>query len=47
VIAKRPGDQLRTKANIDKARQLLNYNPKTTLLEAVTAQVAWFKANFL
>lgn len=47
VIAKRPGDQLRTKANIDKARQLLNYNPKTTLLEAVTAQVAWFKAHFL
>lgn len=47
VIAKRPGDQLRTKANIDKARTLLNYNPQTTLLEAVTAQVDWFKANFL
>lgn len=46
VIAKRPGDQLRTKANIDKARKLLNYNPQTTLLEAVKAQVEWFKANF-
>ncbi|GAA0747669.1 MULTISPECIES: NAD-dependent epimerase/dehydratase family protein [Gaetbulibacter] len=46
VIPKRPGDQLRTKANIDKARKLLNYNPQTTLLEAVKAQVEWFKANF-
>lgn len=46
IIAKRPGDQLRTKANIDKARKLLNYNPQTTLLEAVTKQVEWFKENF-
>ncbi|RIA10313.1 nucleoside-diphosphate-sugar epimerase [Flavobacteriaceae bacterium MAR_2010_72] len=46
IIPKRPGDQLRTKANIDKARKLLNYNPKTTLLQAVKHQVEWFKANF-
>lgn len=46
VIPKRAGDQLRTKANIDKARALLGYNPKTTLLEAVRQQVEWFKANF-
>ena len=46
VIPKRPGDQSRTKANIDKARSLLNYNPQTTLLEAVKKQVEWFKANF-
>jgi len=46
VIAKRAGDQLRTKANIDKARKLLNYNPQTTLLDAVKHQVAWFKENF-
>lgn len=46
VIAKRAGDQLRTKANIDKARKLLNYDPKTTLLEGVEAQVAWYKKNF-
>jgi len=46
VIPKRPGDQLRTKANIDKARKLLGYNPQTTLLEAVRHQVEWFKANF-
>lgn len=46
VIAKRAGDQLRTKADIDKARKLLNYNPQTTLLEGVKAQVEWYKANF-
>lgn len=46
VIPSRPGDQLRTKANIDKARTLLGYNPKTTLLEAVEKQVEWYKANF-
>jgi len=46
IVPKRPGDQLRTKANIDKAKRLLNYNPQTTLLEAVEKQVEWFKANF-
>jgi nucleoside-diphosphate-sugar epimerase len=46
VIPKRAGDQLRTKANIDKARKLLGYNPQTSLLEAVKHQVEWFKANF-
>ncbi|WP_338733287.1 NAD-dependent epimerase/dehydratase family protein [Mangrovimonas cancribranchiae] len=47
VKPKRPGDQWRTKANIDKARELLQYNPQTTLLEAVEKQVAWYKENFL
>lgn len=46
VIPKRAGDQLRTKANIDKARKLLGYNPQTTLLEAVKQQVDWYRANF-
>lgn len=46
VKPKRTGDQLRTKANIDKARKLLDYNPQTTLLESVAAQVKWFKQNF-
>jgi len=46
-VKARVGDQLRTKANIDKARKLLHYNPKTTLLEGVAAQVEWYKANFL
>ena len=39
----RPGDQSRTKANIDKARRILNYNPQTTLREGLEAQVAWFR----
>lgn len=47
IIPKRAGDQLRTKANIDKARKLLGYNPQTSLLDAVKYQVDWFKANFI
>ncbi len=43
----RPGDQSRTKANIDKARRILNYNPQTSLKEGLEAQVAWFKDNFM
>ena len=46
-VSARAGDQLRTKAIIDKARRLLNYNPQTTLLEGVEKQVAWYKVNFL
>ncbi|MBX2828011.1 MAG: GDP-mannose 4,6-dehydratase [Flavobacteriaceae bacterium] len=42
----RPGDQSRTKANIDKARKLLNYNPTTGLREGLEAQVDWFRKNF-
>ncbi|HLW32800.1 MAG TPA: NAD-dependent epimerase/dehydratase family protein [Aequorivita sp.] len=42
----RAGDQSRTKANIDKARELLNYNPTTSLKEGLEQQLAWFKANF-
>ncbi|MDC8006252.1 GDP-mannose 4,6-dehydratase [Aureisphaera galaxeae] len=42
----RPGDQSRTKANIDKARKLLNYNPTTGLREGLEAQVEWFRKNF-
>ena len=43
TVPKRAGDQWRTKANIDKARQLLGYNPQTTLKESVRYQVDWFK----
>ena len=46
IVDKRAGDQFRTKANIDKAKKLLNYNPQTTLLESVKHQVKWYKANF-
>ena len=47
IIPKRPGDQFRTKAIIDKARRLLDYNPKTNLLDAVKYQVEWYKTEFL
>ena len=43
IKPKRPGDQLRTCANIDKARRLLGYNPKTRLEEGLAAEVRWFK----
>lgn len=47
VIDKRPGDQWRTNANIDKAKRLLNYNPTTGLKEGLEKQIAWYKEKFL
>ena len=47
VIPKRAGDQLRTKANIDKAKKLLNYNPRTSLIDSVRSQVKWYKETIL
>lgn len=47
VVAKRPGDQFRTLANIQKAKKLLNYNPKTSLREGLQLQITWYKENFL
>ena len=46
-MPKRPGDQFRTRANINKAKKLLGYNPQTKLLESVQCQVEWYKKNFL
>jgi nucleoside-diphosphate-sugar epimerase len=45
-IRARPGEQSRSFEYIDKARRLLDYNPQTTLLEGVKAQVEWFKESF-
>jgi UDP-glucuronate 4-epimerase len=47
AVNARVGDQLRTKAVIDKARKLLGYNPKTSLYEGLKAQVQWYQDNFL
>lgn len=47
LVEARVGDQLRTKAVIDKARKLLDYNPKTSLFEGLKAQVEWYQNNFL
>jgi len=38
----RPGDQLKTHANIGKARRLLDYNPSTSLRDGVAEMVQWY-----
>lgn len=40
---KRAGDQLRTIANIQKARRLLNYNPQITPREGLVNEIEWYK----
>jgi UDP-glucuronate 4-epimerase len=47
IVEARTGDQLRTKAVINKARKLLGYNPKTSLYDGLKAQVQWYQDNFL
>ncbi len=39
----RPGDQKHTAADISRARQELNYQPTTPVVEGLRAQVAWQK----
>lgn len=43
-LPRRPGDQLRTRANIDKARRLLGYEPATSLEEGLRAEIAWIES---
>jgi nucleoside-diphosphate-sugar epimerase len=38
----RPGDQLETRATINKARRILGYNPITTPEEGLKKEVDWF-----
>jgi UDP-glucuronate 4-epimerase len=47
VRPKRAGDQLRTQANIEKARRILGYDPTTGPREGLEAQVAWYRQNVL
>ena len=42
IKPKRPGDQLRTQANIDKARKLLGYAPTTTVRDGLERVVEWY-----
>ncbi len=42
IKPKRPGDQLHTKANINKARRILGYEPHTGLEEALRSQISWY-----
>ena len=44
---KRPGDQLKTHANIEKARRVLGYNPTTSMREGLQNEVAWYRENVL
>ena len=46
IIPARPGDQFNTKAVINKARQLLDYNPTTSLHDGVVKQIVWFQKMF-
>lgn len=46
-VDKRPGDQLKTSATIDKATKLLGYTPNTPFEEGLRAQVAWYSEKFL
>jgi nucleoside-diphosphate-sugar epimerase len=40
---KRPGDQLRTQAHIEKARRLLHYDPSTKAKEGLAKEVEWYR----
>lgn len=40
-LPKRPGDQLRTHAHIEKARRLLGYAPETSLEDGLRAEIEW------
>jgi nucleoside-diphosphate-sugar epimerase len=44
---KRPGDQLKTHANIEKARRVLGYNPTTLPTEGLARQVEWYRQHIL
>lgn len=43
-LPEQPGDVPQTWADISKARQLLNYNPRTSLTEGIRSFVAWQNA---
>jgi UDP-glucuronate 4-epimerase len=40
---RRSGDQVKTQANIDKARRVLGYSPTTTAQKGLRNEVAWYK----
>lgn len=44
--SKRVGDQIRTHANIAKARRLLDYDPQTPPERGLQAEVDWFASKF-
>ena len=42
-LPEQPGDVPLTSADVSKAREHLNFRPKTTIAEGVPAYVAWFR----
>ncbi|ASB48277.1 NAD-dependent epimerase/dehydratase family protein [Alkalitalea saponilacus] len=46
-MSPRSGDQLRTHANIQLAKDILSYKPSTTLREGLEKQVQWYKQKFM
>lgn len=44
---RRPGDQLRTQAHIEKARRLLKYNPTTMPRDGLEKEVDWYRQHIL
>jgi len=44
---KRAGEQLRTRANIGKARRLLGYSPRVSLKDGLAQQIAWYRTHIL
>ncbi len=45
IVPPRPGDQVETRARIEKARELLGYAPRTALVDGLERQVAWCRKN--
>lgn len=42
IKPRRPGDQLQTQANIEKARRILGYEPQTPLEDGLVVEAAWY-----
>lgn len=42
MLPKRPGDQLTTHANVNKAREVLGYNPHVSLEEGLNTMINWY-----
>ncbi len=47
IKSKRLGDQLYTKANINKTRHILGYESRSSLEEALRTQISWYKEKTL
>ena len=46
-VPRRSGDQLRTHANIDKARRVLNFHPMTSAYDGLKKEINWYKEHIL